>query len=195
MSGCFRDLVQAVAMLPAAERDVAEALGMQLPRVAMWFRALRHKRLVHCQRVVQRTPLLVDRVYALGDGINAVAPQDALIGASTLRVHGHVVTFAAMWRALETPATTAEIAEATGICLRSVCGFIATLRDAGLVHIGGWTPAGKNWAPNWVQGKGTNALRPRAQTRSAVNLRYYRRSRERQAVQPLQQALSMGLMA
>lgn len=195
MSGGFRHLVQAVAMLPAAERDVAEAVGIRLPHVAMWFRVLRQKRIVHCQRVVQRSPLLWDRVYAIGDGINAVAPQDALRGERTAQVRGHVMSFALLWRALETPATTAEIAHETGICQRSVCLHIATMRDAGLVHIAAWTPAGKNWAPNWAQGRGTNVPRPRAQTRTAINLRYYRRSRERQAVQPLQQALSMGAMA
>lgn len=185
----FESIARAVAMLPASERAIAKATGASRAVVVRWLRALQARHVVHCCSVERVSQNSWDRTYALGAGPVTTCLQDAR-RTTPPRPTVHVLNFVLMWRAIETPQTVSEIADAVGICDRQVHEYLSALRAERLAHVASWSPVAHNWAAAWARGNGPMVPKPRPQPRAVVNARYRQRVRERLAIAPLLQAMA-----
>lgn len=103
-----------------------------------------------------------------------------------------VATFAHAYRALERMHTIKELAEESGMSEDSTRCLVRAMKEAGLVYIAGWEPAGQFWASQWMIGNGRDVKRPAGASRKEQNRAAWQRRKMRRLQASVNDALFVG---
>lgn len=77
-------------------------------------------------------------VWRIGEAPHAPHPNGKTL--QTLPARAEVTSFAALWNELQTPTTTQQLVEVSGICRTTVGNIIQHARGLRMVRIAGWLP-------------------------------------------------------
>ena len=160
----YRHLIAAMASLPADAQGMADAAGITRNRMYRLVKQMRRMGVIRVAEYI-RDGRNTRIVYALSDGSPDLTVRCKLARES--------FQLALIWREMAEARTSGEIAEATGVCRRSVNLQVRRLIDAKLAHIAGWDWAHQVPVAAYQRGKGTNAKRPNGMSKAEINRRYW----------------------
>lgn len=144
----YADVLRAVVDGPVTQREVVERAGIAKTNAWRILGTLHHMRVIHISAWVARPRSPYMPAYGIGDKPDAPMPTTRPNGkacevmaapkSAPSRLSAEVIGFAALVRALEQPASVAELEAATGIFERTIRNAIGRMRELGLVFIADW---------------------------------------------------------
>lgn len=129
-------------------------------------------------------------VWSIGSKPHAPHPHGKKL--QVLAQRDDVAAFAALWLELQTPTTTQQLVDASGICRTTVGRIIQHARKLRMARIAGWLPtAGQGYrTPMFALGGGADAPMPPARPMAELQREYHARTAARKQTSLLYAAIT-----